>query len=70
MPRYEREILPYDAIRARGGAIGVVRGVAAATVKEGLTRFVARTQPDEVIVVAQIYDQAARLRSYEIVAGL
>ncbi len=66
---YEREILPYDAIRLE--EVQSVSFVGSpATVKEGLTRFVARTQPDEVIVVAQIYDQAARLRSYEIVAGL
>jgi hypothetical protein len=39
-------------------------------VKAGLDAFVARTQPDEVMVVAHIYDQAARLRSYEIAAGL
>ena len=66
---YEREVLPFDAIR-----LEEVQSVSfvgsAATVKEGLNRFVERTQPDEVIVVAQIYDQAARLRSYEIAAGL
>jgi hypothetical protein len=39
-------------------------------VEEGLRGFVARTQPDEVMVVAHIYDQAARLRSYEIAAAL
>ena len=66
---YEREILPYDAIRLEEVQSVSFVG-AAATVKEGLTRFVERTQPDEVIVVAQIYDQAARLRSFEIVAGL
>jgi alkanesulfonate monooxygenase SsuD/methylene tetrahydromethanopterin reductase-like flavin-dependent oxidoreductase (luciferase family) len=41
---------------------------AAGTVREGLERFVARTGADEVIVAAAIYEHAARLRSYEILA--
>ena len=40
------------------------------TVQRGLEAFTDRTRPDEVIVVSQIYDHAARLRSYEIVASL
>ena len=32
--------------------------------------FIARTQADELILVAQIYDHAARLRSYELAAAL
>jgi luciferase family oxidoreductase group 1 len=38
------------------------------TVGAGLERFVATTGVDEVMVTAQIYDHAARVRSYEIVA--
>ncbi|MGA9521260.1 MAG: LLM class flavin-dependent oxidoreductase [Myxococcaceae bacterium] len=38
------------------------------TVKQGLERFIAEVRPDEIIVAAQIYDHAARLRSYELVA--
>jgi len=38
------------------------------TVRAGLERFVATTGVDEVMVTAQIYDHAARVRSYEIVA--
>ena len=38
------------------------------TVKTKLERFVQQTQVDEVIVTANIYDQAARLHSYEILA--
>jgi luciferase family oxidoreductase group 1 len=38
------------------------------TVLEGLSAFVARTRADELIVVSQIFDPAARLRSYEIAA--
>src|SRR3954447_16774193 len=38
------------------------------TVKRGLDAFIAETRVDEVMITAQIYDHAARLRSYEIVA--
>jgi luciferase family oxidoreductase group 1 len=37
------------------------------TVRRGIDAFVSRTQPDEVMVTAQIFDHAARLRSFEIV---
>jgi luciferase family oxidoreductase group 1 len=40
------------------------------SVRRGLDAFVARSQPDEVMVTAQIFDHAARLRSFEIVAEL
>lgn len=39
-----------------------------ATVRAALGRFVAETRADEVIVTAGLYDQAARLRSYELLA--
>ena len=38
-------------------------------VQRGLTEFVERTGVDEVMVAGQIYDHAARLRSFEIVAA-
>src|SRR5207249_1689701 len=38
------------------------------TVQAGLAAFIARTGADEVIVTAQIYDHAARVRSFEITA--
>jgi luciferase family oxidoreductase group 1 len=41
----------------------------AATVKRGIEEFVGRTGIDEMIVTAAIFDHAARLRSFEIVAG-
>ena len=37
-----------------------------ATVRLGIEAFVARTNADEIIVVAQIFDHQARLKSYEI----
>jgi len=42
---------------------------APATVRESLTRFVAETKADELMVNAAIYDHAARLRSYELLAA-
>jgi alkanesulfonate monooxygenase SsuD/methylene tetrahydromethanopterin reductase-like flavin-dependent oxidoreductase (luciferase family) len=38
------------------------------TVRRGLESFIDATQADEIIVTAQIFDHAARLRSFEIVA--
>ncbi|EIJ80200.1 hypothetical protein PB1_07562 [Bacillus methanolicus PB1] len=40
------------------------------TVKEKLQIFLNDTQADEIMVNAQIYDHQARLRSFEIVAGI
>jgi luciferase family oxidoreductase group 1 len=39
------------------------------TVRRGLESFVAETGADELMVTGQMYDHAARLRSYEIVAA-
>ena len=40
------------------------------TVHEQMTKFLARTRADELIVAAGIFDQAARLESYELLAEL
>ncbi len=40
------------------------------TVRRGLQQFIHATGADELMITAQIYDHAARRRSYEIVAGL
>ena len=40
------------------------------TVRAGLNAFVARTGADELMITSQIFDHAARKRSYEIVASL
>jgi luciferase family oxidoreductase group 1 len=42
----------------------------ARTVRSGLVDFIANTGVDELFVVTAMYDHAARLRSYELVAGL
>jgi alkanesulfonate monooxygenase SsuD/methylene tetrahydromethanopterin reductase-like flavin-dependent oxidoreductase (luciferase family) len=39
-----------------------------ATVQRELAAFIARTQPDELIIASQIYDHGAHLRSLEITA--
>ena len=39
------------------------------TVQRWLSAFLARTEADELIVASQIFDHAARLRSYEIAAA-
>jgi luciferase family oxidoreductase group 1 len=40
------------------------------TVRSGLEAFIAKTEADELMITAQIYDHAARLRSFEIVAEI
>jgi luciferase family oxidoreductase group 1 len=40
------------------------------SVRRGVTSFIERTSPDELIVTGQIFDHAARLRSYELLAGI
>ncbi len=42
----------------------------AETAGRGLAAFIESTQPDELMITAHIYDQSARLRSLEIVAGV
>ncbi len=38
------------------------------TVRRGLAAFVETTEADEIVITAQIYDHAARVRSFELVA--
>lgn len=40
------------------------------TVARGLEEFIKRTGADELMITSQIFDPAARLRSYELTAGL
>jgi luciferase family oxidoreductase group 1 len=66
---YERDVVPFGVIPLEElQAISMVGS--RDTVRQGLEAFIERTRPDEIIVVSQIYDHAARLRSYEIVASL
>ncbi|GAB3320443.1 LLM class flavin-dependent oxidoreductase [Hymenobacter humi] len=41
-----------------------------ATIQQGLQAFVADTQVDELLAVSHIYDHAARLHSYELLAAM
>jgi luciferase family oxidoreductase group 1 len=40
------------------------------TVRRGIARFIAETGADEIMVTAQMFDHAARLRSFEITASV
>jgi alkanesulfonate monooxygenase SsuD/methylene tetrahydromethanopterin reductase-like flavin-dependent oxidoreductase (luciferase family) len=40
------------------------------TVRRALDAFVAQTGADELMITSHIYDHSARLRSYEILAGV
>jgi alkanesulfonate monooxygenase SsuD/methylene tetrahydromethanopterin reductase-like flavin-dependent oxidoreductase (luciferase family) len=40
------------------------------TIRRSLERFTEQTRADELMVASAIYDHAARLRSYEILAEL
>ena len=53
-----------------GSVLAVAQVGAPETVTTGLEAFIARHRPDEVMVAGQIYDHAARLRSYELLSGL
>jgi luciferase family oxidoreductase group 1 len=64
---YEAQLAPAD--RALLGHVLSAAVVGSpATVRDGLAAFAERTGADELMVTSQIYDHAARLRSYEIVA--
>ena len=67
-PEWVKEITPFDV-----STLETVPSVSLvgspATIRAGLDSFVERMQPDELMVVAHIYDHAARLRSYEIVSA-
>ncbi|TMS57812.1 LLM class flavin-dependent oxidoreductase [Imbroritus primus] len=63
-----------DAIWSPAERLNVERALACSvagapqTVRQGLAAFIAQTQADELMLTAQIYDHAARMRSFEIVA--
>ncbi len=65
---WEKPIEPLDPTRLETAPAVTLVG-SRATIAAGLRAFVDRMRPDEIIVVSQIYDHAARVRSYEIVAA-
>ena len=64
---FEQEIAPVDWIRLEDAQSISFVG-APGTITAGLRTLISRMAPDELIVVSHIYDPAARVRSYEIVA--
>jgi hypothetical protein len=40
------------------------------TVRHALRAFIDRTRPDELMITSQMFDHAARLRSYQITAEI
>ena len=65
---WERETASDSAATAPVTRVSFVG--APATVAEQMNAFVRQTAADELIVVSHIYDHAARLRSYELVASV
>jgi luciferase family oxidoreductase group 1 len=65
---YEKDVVPFGAVPLEQMPLVAFVG-AESTIAEGLQKFVDATQADELIATAQIYDQAARVRSLEIFAS-
>src|SRR5262245_53677946 len=59
---------PEKAMVDRSLAVAFVGS--AETIEPGLRRFIDEMRPEELMITAHIYDQAARLRSIEIIAEL
>jgi len=64
-PGFERELQPPEQTLLQSALACSVVG-SPATVKRGLASFAERTGADELMVTSQVYDHAARLRSFEI----
>jgi luciferase family oxidoreductase group 1 len=68
LPGYEQSLSGGDRALLAGvlscSAIGAPN-----TVCQRLQDFIARTQPDEIIITCQMFDHAARVRSFEIAAA-
>ena len=64
---WEKAVEPFDPSRLETAPSVSMVG-SPATIEAGMRAFIDRMRPDELIVVSHIYDHAARVRSYEIVA--
>jgi luciferase family oxidoreductase group 1 len=64
---FDQQLEPFERLQLDQVLSVSVVG-SADTVRRGLEEFISRTGADEVIIAAQIFDHAARLRSYEITA--
>jgi alkanesulfonate monooxygenase SsuD/methylene tetrahydromethanopterin reductase-like flavin-dependent oxidoreductase (luciferase family) len=66
-PHYEHQLGPAE--RALLGQVLSCSAIGSPqTVRAALQAFIQRTGADELMITSQIFDHAARLRSYEIVA--
>jgi luciferase family oxidoreductase group 1 len=66
---YESQLPPAAKARVADGLTCSAVG-SPETVRRALGTFIDRTRPDELMITAQIFDHAARLRSYEIAADI
>jgi alkanesulfonate monooxygenase SsuD/methylene tetrahydromethanopterin reductase-like flavin-dependent oxidoreductase (luciferase family) len=66
---FEKDVVPFGA-RPIEEMTSVAMVGAAATVRQGLEDFIARTGADEIMIVSHIYDHAKRVRSFEIAAEI
>ncbi len=64
---FEKDVVPYGRIPLHEVTSIAMVG-SPATVREGLEVFASQTAADELMVVSHIYDHAARVRSYELLA--
>jgi alkanesulfonate monooxygenase SsuD/methylene tetrahydromethanopterin reductase-like flavin-dependent oxidoreductase (luciferase family) len=63
------ETLPPAQRAQLEAALGCSAIGAPASVKAAVEAFVKRTGADELMITSQIFDHAARLRSYKLLAG-
>jgi luciferase family oxidoreductase group 1 len=69
LERYEEQ-LPPQARQLLADVLTCSAVGSPQTVRTAISAFIARTQADELMITAQIFDHAARLRSYEIAADI
>ena len=67
VPGFEDTLQPFERAMLHEVLSSSVAG-SPETVRAGLASFIARTGADELMITSQVYDHAARLRSYEITA--
>ena len=66
---FERDIVPFGQIPlAEVTSIAMIGS--SPTVEQGLHRFIETTKPDELMILTQVFDHRARVRSLEITAQL
>jgi luciferase family oxidoreductase group 1 len=66
---WEKAVEPFDPGRLENAPSVSMVG-SPQTIATGVSAFVDRMRPDEIVIVSHIYDHAERIRSYEIVADV